>query len=94
MDGNILDLAKGLVGKDGSGGNTLLGFDMWGLFAAIVFGIIGITYVRLGKKNAEFSTAFAGIALMAFPYFVSNTLHIVLIGIALCFAPSFIRKFL
>jgi hypothetical protein len=54
------------------------------LFAAIVFGLVGLAAFRLGRKRDRPRTMWLGVALMLYPYLVSNTAWLVAIGAALC----------
>jgi len=60
---------------------------MWG----VVFGSIGLGYFVYGKKRGAAMPLISGIVLMAFPYFVSNAVLMVLIGAACVAAPWFLR---
>jgi hypothetical protein len=60
---------------------------MWG----ILFGSIGMGYLIYGKKQRRGIALLSGIALCAFPYFVSNVFLIFLIGIVLMALPYFVR---
>ena len=60
---------------------------LWGL----LFGSIGFGYFLYGKKQAAVVPMVCGIALMIFPYFVSNVLILVVVGIALAALPYFYR---
>jgi hypothetical protein len=60
---------------------------LWGL----LFGSIGLGFFLYGKKQQAFVPLFSGLALMVFPYFVSNTLLLVTIGAALTALPYFVR---
>jgi predicted membrane protein len=60
---------------------------LWGL----LFGSIGIGFFVYGKKQRAIVPFVCGIALMAFPYFVSNTFLLVAIGVALMAVPYFVR---
>lgn len=61
------------------------------LIFSIIFGSIGCGYLFYGKKQQQLIPALAGIGLCAFPYFISNTWSMVLIGAALTVAPWIIR---
>jgi len=61
------------------------------LFWGLLFGSVGLGYFLYGKKQAAIVPLVCGIALMIFPYFVSNTLLLVGIGIALAALPYFYR---
>ncbi|HTT08826.1 MAG TPA: hypothetical protein VMH34_08570 [Gammaproteobacteria bacterium] len=43
------------------------------LFAALIFGIIGLAAFRYGKKSSQWIPMALGLALMGYPYFFSNT---------------------
>jgi hypothetical protein len=60
---------------------------LWGL----LFGSVGFGYFLYGKKQAAIIPLVCGIALMIFPYFVSNVLILVVLGIALAALPYFYR---
>jgi hypothetical protein len=60
---------------------------LWG----VVFGSVGLAYFVYGKKQQRFVPLLCGIALMAFPYFISNTVLLVVVGLVLAAAPYFIR---
>jgi hypothetical protein len=54
------------------------------IFGAIVFGLIGYAAFRFGRKNERPATKWLGVALMLYPYAVSNTALMYAVGIALC----------
>jgi hypothetical protein len=56
------------------------------LFGAILFGIIGYAAYRYGKKTALDYPKWIGIALMLFPYAISRTWLLYLVGCGLCAA--------
>jgi hypothetical protein len=60
---------------------------LWGL----LFGSIGLGFFVYGKKQRAIVSLVSGIALMVFPYFVSNTAMLIIIGIGLIATPYFIR---
>ena len=60
---------------------------MWG----ILFGSIGCGYFVYGKKQAAMIPLFSGIALMVVPYFISNTIFLVLSGAVLAALPFIIK---
>ena len=60
---------------------------LWGL----LFGSVGFGYFLYGKKQAAIVPMVCGIALMIFPYFVSNALILVVVGLALAALPYFYR---
>ncbi|MGB6307916.1 MAG: hypothetical protein WBF89_09000 [Steroidobacteraceae bacterium] len=61
---------------------------LWGL----LFGSIGLGYFIYGKKQRAVVPLVCGLALMLFPYFVSNNVLLVAIGTILAAAPYFLRR--
>ncbi len=60
---------------------------LWGL----LFGSVGLGFFLYGKKQRAVVPLVCGLALMIFPYFVSNTLLLVAIGVVLMGVPYFVR---
>ncbi len=60
---------------------------VWGL----IFSSIGIGYFIYGRRQSNLVTRYCGIALILYPYLVTNTLAIVVVGIALMLTPRFIE---
>ncbi len=60
---------------------------MWG----IIFGSIGLGFFIYGKKQRAVVPLLSGMALMIFPYFVSNIYVLIAVGIVLMALPYFIR---
>jgi len=60
---------------------------IWG----VIFGSIGLGYFVYGKKQSSLVPLVCGLGLMAFPYFVSNTVVLVIVGVLLSAIPYFIR---
>lgn len=54
------------------------------LFGAVVFGIIGFAAWRYGKKAGRKWTKWLGVALMFYPYAISQTWLLYVVGAALC----------
>jgi hypothetical protein len=57
----------------------------------LLFGSIGLGYFIYGKKQKAVVPLICGVALMVFPYFVSNALLLVGIGVVLTAIPYFFR---
>ena len=66
--------------------------DADGFFLSIIFGVIGMAYFVYGKKNARLIPLIFGMALCAFPYFISNLTAMIAVGSALTLAPWFLRS--
>jgi hypothetical protein len=60
---------------------------MW----SILFGAFGMGYFVYGKKQRSPVPFVVGIALMVYPYFISNVYVLVLIGAVLLVVPYFVR---
>ncbi len=65
-----------------------MGSEAW-LLWGVVFGAVGLAYFVYGKKQQRFVPLLCGIALMAFPYFISNTVLLVVVGLVLSAVPYF-----
>lgn len=60
---------------------------LWGL----LFGSLGIGFFTYGRRQRMAMPLLCGIALMGFPYFVSNPFLLVAVGVALMALPYFFR---
>lgn len=60
---------------------------LWGL----LFGSIGLGFFVYGRRQKVVVPLVCGVALMIFPYFVSNTVLLVALGVVLIAIPYFIR---
>jgi hypothetical protein len=60
---------------------------LWGL----LFGSIGLGFLIYGRKQRAVVPLVCGLALMIFPYFVSNSILLVAIGVVLIAIPYFLR---
>lgn len=54
------------------------------LFGSVLFGIVGYAAYRYGKKADSTHPMALGVALMVYPYFVSQTWLLYVIGCTLC----------
>ncbi|MEO6352149.1 MAG: hypothetical protein ABIO19_11670 [Burkholderiaceae bacterium] len=61
------------------------------LIGLFLFGIIGVAAYRYGKKASLRNTKWIGIALMLYPYAVSQLWLLYLVGVGLCVALYFFR---
>lgn len=62
------------------------------LFGLILFGVAGFAAYRYGKKNQLAKPRWIGLALMLYPYAISDTWLLYGIGCALCGLLYFYRK--
>jgi hypothetical protein len=60
---------------------------VWGM----LFGAIGMGYFVYGKRQSALLPLVCGLGLMVFPYFVTGTLWMLLVGGALMAAPWYWR---
>jgi hypothetical protein len=60
---------------------------LWGL----LFGSIGLGFFVYGRRQQMAVPLVCGVALMIFPYFVSNTMLLVILGLALIAIPYFVK---
>lgn len=60
---------------------------LWGL----LFGSIGLGFFIYGKRQRAVVPLVSGLVLMVFPYFVTNTVLLVVIGVVLIAVPYFVR---
>jgi hypothetical protein len=54
------------------------------IIGAILFGLLGLVAWRYGRQRAQPTTKWLGVALMVYPYVVSSTWGLYLVGVALC----------
>ena len=66
--------------------------DADNMFISVIFGVIGTGYFVYGKKNARPVPLIFGMALCAFPYFISDTVAMLAVGGGLAIAPWFLRS--
>lgn len=62
-----------------------------GLFWGVIFSAIGLGFFMYGKQQKAAIPLGCGIALMVYPYFVSNAYVMVLVGVVLTAIPWFVR---
>jgi hypothetical protein len=73
--------------KDNLAALEALGFTLPStayLIGVVIFGIVGYIAYRYGKKMALPATKWIGIALMLYPYAISGTLLLYVVGAGLC----------
>jgi hypothetical protein len=64
--------------------------ESW-IIRGLLFGSIGLGFFMYGRKQRAVVPFVCGLALMIFPYFFSNTIVLVAIGIVLIIIPRFLR---
>jgi hypothetical protein len=60
---------------------------LWGVF----FSSLGLGYFMYGKKQKAAVPFACGVALMLYPYFVTNTIMLVVVGVTLAAIPYFVK---
>ena len=58
---------------------------------SILFSCVGLGFFVYGKRQRAISPMVCGLALMIYPYFVSNVILLVIIGLVLMALPYFLR---
>ena len=61
------------------------------LLWSVLFGSVGLGFFMYGKKQQAVVPLLCGLGLMTFPYFVTNSILLVAIGVALIVLPFFLR---
>ena len=62
------------------------------LLLGVLFGSIGFGYFLYGKKQKSTVPLVCGLVLMIFPYFIEQTVALLLIGSVLSIVPYFLRN--
>jgi hypothetical protein len=61
---------------------------LWG----VLFSSIGLGYFIYGRKQSRTIPLICGVVLMVYPYFIPNTVALVVIGAIFVAVPYFIRR--
>ena len=61
------------------------------LLLSLIFSCIGFGYFIYGKKQKNITVGCVGVMLMIYPYFVSDTLALLLVGVVLIALPKVIK---
>jgi hypothetical protein len=69
----------------------MLNFSTASLIAGFIFGSIGFVAFAYGKRMNLWKLMFCGLALMIYPYFVANTVAMIVIGVVGSLALPFLR---
>lgn len=62
------------------------------LAGLILFSILGWAAYRYGKKTSKTTTKWLGVALMLYPYLITETWQLYSVGTALCVAVYLYRR--
>ena len=83
-------LQSGTAGSSALGldvGSLLGGMSMTTIMVSLVAGLIGSGYFMYGKKNHNLTMVFSGIALCVVPYFIGNSILLIVACLAVTAAP-------
>ena len=61
---------------------------LWG----VLFGSIGVGYFMYGRRQGKMIPLLCGVVLIVYPYFMPNTVVLVIIGAIFTAVPYFIRR--
>ena len=61
---------------------------LWG----VLFSSIGLGYFIYGRKQSRTIPLLCGVVLMVYPYFMPNSIALVVIGIIFTAVPYFLRR--
>jgi len=67
-------------------------FGAANLIAGFIFGSVGFVAFMYGKRMSQWKLVFSGLALMVYPYFVSNTVALYVIGAVISLLLFFLRN--
>lgn len=62
------------------------------IFGALLFGLIGLAVFRYGRKTTNRGVKWIGVALLLYPYAISATWLLYLVGVGLCASLYWFRK--
>ena len=65
--------------------------DTVSLLLSVLFGALGLGFLVYGRKAGRLVPAIVGLALMVVPYFISNTVLLLSVCIALTVMPFLLR---
>ncbi len=67
-----------------------MNFSASNIMASLIFSLLGLWLLRVGKREAHFSKMLIGVALMGYTYFTQTSLQAWGIGVGLCAAAYFL----
>jgi hypothetical protein len=74
-------------------GSLLGNMSMTTIIVSLVAGMVGTGYFMYGKKTCNFTMLFSGVALCVVPYFIGNTMLLVVACVAMTAAPFVIARY-
>ena len=64
--------------------------DTWSLLLSLVVGSIGLAYSIYGKRQSNLTARYCGLAMMIYPYFITNKITVVIVGLVLMILPKYV----
>lgn len=64
-----------------------MNLDSTYIFFSLIWSIFGLAYFVYGKKQGHFVSLVVGIVLMVFPYFITETTSMNVVGVILLIIP-------
>ncbi len=71
-------------------GSLLGNMSMTTIVVSLVAGLVGSVFFMYGKKNCNFKLLFSGVALCVVPYFIGNTILLIVACVVMAAAPFII----
>jgi hypothetical protein len=71
---------------------TMFGMTMGGIFVAFVVSTVGLGLMQYGRSTSNVVFAGFGLAMMAVPFFLTNTIVVGVVGALLLAAPIVMRR--
>ena len=90
---SLLGMTTGQSGGKAGVASLIAGMSMSGIIVGLVFSGVGYFYLNRGRAEGNTSKIVCGVAMMLYPYFVVNTVYIILVGLALAAAPYVMERF-
>ena len=90
---SLLSMTTGQSGGKAGVASLLAGMSMSGIIVGLVFSGVGYFYLNRGRAEGNTSKIACGVGMMLYPYFVTNTFYMILVGLALAAAPYVMERF-
>ena len=71
---------------------TMFGMTMGGIFVAFVVSTVGLGLMNYGRSTSSVTFAGFGLAMMAVPFFLTNTIVVGVVGLLLLLTPMVMRR--
>lgn len=71
---------------------TMFGMTMGGIFVAFVVSTVGLGLMQYGRSTSNVTFAGFGLAMIAVPFFLTNTVVVGVVGLLLLLTPMVLRR--